>query len=82
MENIPDILKLILKDADHKREIAAHNGESHDGGSSTLIEAVEMYRCGLDGRFPSKWMKYKKQYEIECDPDYNTYLRLKQKFGD
>jgi len=80
MDKLDLILGIIRIDAEKKRDNAAQGGEYGDGGASALEDQILIYKCGLSGKFPSKWEKYRKEYENSIDPEYQEYLKLKEKF--
>lgn len=50
--------------------------------AATILEdQVSVYVAGLVGATPLLWEAYEKRFLIENDPEYGTYLRLKEKFG-
>ena len=82
LNNINEIMDLILVNAEQMRTDAAMGGEMGDGGASRLEEQVKFYKQGWEGHFPNEWETYRRQYNRENDPEYETYLRLKDKFED
>ena len=78
---IEDIIKLVLIDAEKRRNDAGYAGRMDDGGASALKEQVEYYLAGMNGEIPENWQKYVKEIKILSDPEYRDYLRLKEKFG-
>lgn len=61
---------------------AAHGGSISDGGGGALINEVNAFLAGLDGRVPASWAVFAKEAGREADPEYQTYLRLKKRFGE
>ena len=82
MRNINEIMELILKEAEQKRENAGYNGDYGDGGASQLEDQVKFFKLGWGQQFPPEWEKYKIQFNRENDPEYQKYLLLKDKFKD
>ena len=82
IKNLKEVMELILDDAEERRQNAGFNGQHSDGGARELEEKVEIYRHGLEGSFPTEWVKYVKQYKKENDPEYKMYLRLKEQFEE
>ena len=80
--DITAVVKLVLKDAEKKREDYALSGATNDGGARHIEELVDFYRMGYDRIFPPAWEKYAKQYKRENDPEYKHYLKLKERFED
>lgn len=80
--DINKVIDLVLADAYERREAAGMDGRWDDGGADRVREQVDYYRCGLDRVIPVDWQKYANQIEAAEDPEYETYQRLKAKFGD
>lgn len=76
MSNINKLIEEVLKAADEKELIAGQQGAMHDGGASILRMEVEYYRYGSQGKIPPSWNSYQER----LDPEYEEYLRLKEKF--
>ena len=76
----------LRKEAYDRRETAGCNGEYGDRGASALEAEVSAFLCGIDNRWPAHWLPkveaMVKTMEREADPEYETYMRLKTKFGD
>ena len=75
-EDVSKVISQILKEAETKKTNARYNGEYGDGGAGTLEMQVKFYRYGLQGVMPKEWESYAKK----TDPEYDEYLRLKEKF--
>lgn len=75
-------LDFLMKKAHEKRENAAYSGSMSDNGASVLEKEVEVYRAALERRTPECWEQYLREFNRLHDPEYQTYLRLQQKFGD
>jgi hypothetical protein len=75
--NVDELIKLVLKDANKKREDAAYGGQHHDGGASMIETQVKFYNYGRAGKVPPEW----KGLESQLDPEYAEYQRLQKKFG-
>lgn len=74
---IEDLIALVLKDAHIREENAGYSGQMHDGGAERLRDQVKFFRYGLTNTQPPEWENYK----VQLDPEYQTYLKLKSKFG-
>jgi hypothetical protein len=79
---IEAVIALVLADAHDSREAAGMGGRWDDGGASRLEEQVKFFRYGISRCMPPEWEKYARQVENNADPEYKTYLRLKDKFRD
>lgn len=85
-ENIQKIITLVLADANKRRESAGYSGRHDDGGGAREIEnQVKFFSYGWDAAhsrsgnsIPIEW----KEFEIQLDPEYEQYKKLKAKFGD
>lgn len=80
MEKIDNLIEFILKKADKLQESAGYNGSWDDGGASRLRDEVKFYRYGQSKSIPKEWKKHVKEFSQEIDPEYDEYLRLKEKF--
>lgn len=60
-----------------KKENAGRDGEMHDGGARELLMQVKFYQAGAAGVLPEEWAAYARH----ADPDWETYQRLRRKFG-
>lgn len=81
-ELLNEIMRLALLEADNARVNAGMSGSFHDGGAGSIEIAVKFFKYGLDCKIPPEWEKYKKIVDNNSDPEYNTYLRLKEKFKE
>lgn len=80
--DIHKVIELVLAAANERREAAGMDGRWDDGGANRIREQVEYYRYGMSAVVPPDWQKYANQAEAMSDPEYETYKRLKAKFGD
>jgi hypothetical protein len=76
------IANLANADAEAKKLNAAYGGEKSDGGAGRIRELLDAWLAGRLGEVPKAFAGYKTQAERELDPDWETYLRLKEKFGE
>jgi len=74
-------LEFLLDKAKELEDIAGYSGSHHDGGARELRNQVEVYISGQYGEIPEVWEKYHQEFKTTKDPEYDTYLRLKRKFG-
>ena len=58
---------------------AGYSGERYRG---SLPQEIEAYRHGLNQTIPSSWEEHKQHFDITQDPEYDEYIRLKEKFKD
>jgi hypothetical protein len=72
------LIKQVLLAAKKTRDDAGYSGRHDDGGASRMEAEVLFYKYGRNGTIPPEW----KKYEVELDPEYEQYQRLKQKFGN
>lgn len=75
-----NLIKFILNEAEERRLAAGYNGSYDDGGASKLEEQVAIFNAGWNREYPEAWKKLIKQFHMENDSEYQTYLRLKEKF--
>lgn len=80
-DTIIKALRLALEDAYKKREAAAHGGEWTDGGAGHLRELVAEYNAGRNGTVPNFLKPYIEKANVQADPEYAEYERLKKKFS-
>jgi len=80
------LIALVLAAAEKRREDAGYSGHASDGGARELELQVKFFNYGWDAASniglasstPNEW----KEFEIQLDPDYAQYQKLKKKFGD
>ena len=84
------IVETITQKANEMRTNAAYGGENGDGGASRLEQDLEFFALGFKSKtgnmgildletkvdVPIAWQKY----FFRQDPEYDEYLRLKNKF--
>lgn len=75
--DIEKLKKAVMAEARDRRDAAGLNGRGIDGADE-LEDQVRFYTYGQHGALPPEWEKY----EHRLDPEYETYLRLKEKFGE
>lgn len=85
---IEQIVDKITKIAENKRTSAAYSGERNDGGASQLENSLNLFTTGVKTALlavkektdlldvPKQW----EDYFIDEDPEYQEFLRLKEKF--
>ena len=78
--DIDDFLEFLYNEALKKRDNAAQSGSQTDYGAKELEAQIDVFTSGLNKVLPVLWEPYLKKYNLENDPDYQTYLRLKEKF--
>lgn len=78
--DIEKLYPLVEAEARRLRDIAAYSGAMNDGGASIILTQLKFYKYGRDYVIPPEWNDLVKQYERENDPEYQDYLRLKEKF--
>lgn len=74
------IIELAKADAERRRTNAAYDGAMHDGGARSILDTVEAWLCGLEGRVPQSLEAYRKMAQREADPEWAEYQRLQKKF--
>lgn len=80
-EDIANILLHQINSA-YKAELqAGQSGRQDDGGAGRKMLAVEMFVHGWYKLLPRGWDAMARQIELMQDPEYQEYLRLKEKFG-
>lgn len=84
MKIIEEALQLMRTEAERKGENAAYGGRSDDGGMRGMLSTIETFEDGIrystTGVHP-EWLKeYVDQAKTQKDPEYNEYIRLKEKF--
>jgi hypothetical protein len=47
-----------------------------------LMREIECYKAGLAGTVPDAWHSWHREFILLNDPEYDTYRRLKNKFGN
>lgn len=83
-ENVIEYVRVtILKQARILSENAAFNGEMGDGGASSLERKLGYWIDGIRFAQTGKTVVFSaivEQFDREQDPEYNEYLRLKERF--
>lgn len=74
--HIDRVMELVLKDAEGLEMDAGWGGSPSDGGAGRLRDQVKFYKYGAANELPPEW----KSYTDKLDPEYDTFLRLKNKF--
>jgi hypothetical protein len=80
--NIDKVIDLVLAEAYDRAQSLGMSGSWSDGGASEIRSQVDYYRYGMSGVMPPDWQKFADQVSAMSDPEYETYKRLKAKFGD
>lgn len=78
------IKDVVAKAAHRAREDAGYGGRHDDGGASRSLERLKFWLDGIEYTKTGKTVVYKTiatDFERATDPDYQTYLRLQEKFG-
>ena len=78
------IKDVVEKAAHQAREDAAYGGSHSDGGAGQKLERLKYWLDGIEYAKTGKTTVYKSvltDFERATDPDYQTYLRLQEKFG-
>ena len=78
--DIDDFLEFLYNEMLKKRYYADQSGSHTDGGAKELEAQIDVFTSGLNKVLPVLWEPYLKKYNLENDPDYQTYLKLKEKF--
>lgn len=76
--DVEKLMNLVLKAAESARMDAGYGGRHDDGGASHMEAQVRFYRLGQRNEIPDEW----KTFANQLDPEYETFLRLKEKFRD
>lgn len=79
-KSIDAIINLVLGAANQRRMDAGYGGRWDDGGASALQDQVKFYNYGRNNQIPPEWEAYAQKAEIESDPEFAEYQRLKTKF--
>lgn len=76
---IEEMMDKLLEEANDRDECDALNGKP--GGYARIVKReLDIYRAGLQGRWPEIWKHIKVEAERRKDPQYAKYLELKKKF--
>lgn len=70
------IMQAVLDDADNIERRAKLDGLLGDSHAANLRMQVKFYKYGVSCFVPPEWQIYADKF----DPEYETYLRLKEKF--
>jgi hypothetical protein len=67
-----------------KKEDAAYSGSYGDGGYGLAINYINIFNAGIEyaknGTIPQFLKEYFEAAEKQADPEYQEYIRLKNKF--
>lgn len=78
------IMDVVTKAAHQAREDAGYGGRHDDGGASQKLERLGCWLDGIKYAKTGKTEVYKTivtDFERSIDPEYETWLRLQEKFG-
>lgn len=78
------IKDVVAKAAHQAREDAGYGGRHDDGGAGQKLNCLKYWLDGIEYAKTGKTEVYKTiatDFERSTDPDYQTYLRLQEKFG-
>ena len=77
-------IQLKIEEAEKARDDAAYGGEYHDGGYSVEMKIIAAFQDGITyeqiGKIPSWLNVYVDKAKKMNDPEWENYLRLKNKF--
>jgi hypothetical protein len=79
-ERIPGFFNAMEARAKSLADSAGFSGSWGDNGAGHLRERVECWRAGLENRVPDALEDEFDEYSKTQDPEYNEFLRLKNKF--
>lgn len=80
---VEQILEAVIDECATLADNAGHSGSYNDGGAGELWKQVNVWLTGLQGTgVPSTFDKAVEIYAKSVDPEYDNYLRLKEKFGE
>ncbi len=74
------VVGIIRREANRREVDAAYSGSMIDGGAAVLRTEVDCFLAGLQGTLPERWEEFINMAELEADPEYAEYQRLKRKF--
>jgi polyhydroxyalkanoate synthesis regulator protein len=85
----PDVMAAVLRqlenNAREQEKTAVCQGDWGDSGAALERQLVKFYRYGMQGIIPPDWEHMYKtvadKVELEKNPEYKEYLRLRAKFG-
>jgi len=80
-EQFEEAIDLVIKDAELKKEDAGYNGSYDDGGYSSTMYMIKVFREGMDYALNGTTPDFLKDYLKKLDPEYQEFIRLKKKFN-
>ncbi len=81
MKDLLTIIKrLVLQDAENRRQDAGYGGHMHDGGAASVEAQVKFYEYGQKGVVPPEWKEHEIRVRNEADPEWAEHQRLQEKF--
>lgn len=69
-------------EAQRRIEYAGGNGEMGDRGARELRKRLDYWLMGIAQGIPREFKQYEEEYKNQQDPEYQEYLRLKEKFNE
>ena len=82
MKYAKQIEQAVRDEAAQLRQDAGYAGEWGDRGATELLDQLEAWLAGLRGEVPKVFKAVADTIHKKNDPDWQTYLRLKNKFGE
>ncbi len=76
------LVEFLSEKAKTLRSDAGHSGSQTDYGAGALEAEIAAWTAGITGTIPKHWIPYLNEYQKKSDPEYQTYLKLKEKFGE
>lgn len=75
-------LDFLRETVEQKRLDAMLVSAMGDYSADRLEEQINVYEAAMRNTTPKCWDHYVKEFNRKADPEYQTYIRLKEKFGE
>lgn len=82
MNQYSNFIQYVRRVAKNKQDDAAYGGSMHDNGGGSLMLQADAYEAGAAGVIPEAWLSMLKEYTKTIDPEYQEFIRLRNKFGN
>lgn len=79
MNQYSDFIQYVRRVAKNKQADTAWMIYNNSGDS--LMRQVDAYEAGVAGVIPDSWAAMYKEYTSSIDPEYQEYVRLRDKFN-
>jgi hypothetical protein len=79
---VKELVSKVLLEAAKKRADAGFSGSYSDGGAGQMVRELAAWISGLQKEIPISFEGLEKDILLHKDPEYQEYLKLKNKFEE